>query len=453
MKSLVIRNLATDTLIAMLALAAATLALAGGVEDLLSRGVVPRESVRFLLVAVVPSAVLGVYSKSGAALGRIMQAVLAAASSFAISLVVLFVLHTTRSLRPDTMEYLLTALALFAGMKILMRMMAQMRNNFPGLVKRVLIVGDGPLAEQMKGVIKGNGDRYRLLGQVGCYECLNEANGNGNGDRSNLLRVARNFMADKLVVSLSERRGAFPVEEMLSCKLGGIDVMDAPSFYEQASRKLLIENITPSWFIFNPGFQVGLPVRAAKRLSDIVGALVGMAVALPLVPFIVAGIKLGSPGPVLFTQTRVGKGDRPFTMRKFRTMRQDAESMTGAVWSQVNDPRITRVGGFLRKTRLDEIPQLMNILGGTMSLVGPRPERPEFVAKLKERIPYYSERHHVKPGLTGWAQVRYPYGSSVEDAIEKLRYDLYYIKHLSLFLDLGIIFRTVGVVLFGKGGR
>ena len=214
---------------------------------------------------------------------------------------------------------------------------------------------------------------------------------------------------------------------------------------------MLIENITPSWFIFSHGFKVTWLLRQSKRIMDIVASALGLLFFLPVLPFIALAIKLESPGPILFRQTRVGEGDRLFTLLKFRSMRQNAEVSTGAVWSQENDPRITRVGNILRRTRLDEIPQLLNIFKGDMALVGPRPERPEFVGELKKLIPYYSERHYVKPGLTGWAQVCYPYGSSVNDAIEKLRYDLYYIKNISLLLDLCVIMKTFRVVLLGKG--
>jgi exopolysaccharide biosynthesis polyprenyl glycosylphosphotransferase len=190
-----------------------------------------------------------------------------------------------------------------------------------------------------------------------------------------------------------------------------------------------------------------------KRGFDLLFALLGIILFLPLLPLLALLIKLDSPGPVFFRQTRVGEKDRHFTLYKFRTMRQDAESLTGAVWAQEDDPRVTRMGRIVRKTRFDEIPQLLNVLKGDMSFVGPRPERPEFVGQLGEKIPYYSSRHCVKPGITGWAQVRYPYGASEEDALEKLRYDLYYIKNYSLWLEFLIILETVKVVLFAKGGR
>lgn len=237
----------------------------------------------------------------------------------------------------------------------------------------------------------------------------------------------------------------------MACKLNGVEVIDAPSFYEQVTGKLLLEGINPSWIIFSDGFKVRTWHRIAKRITDILCALIGILATLPLLPFILLAIRLDSPGPFFYGQERVGEKEKNFVLYKFRTMRADAESETGAVWAQENDSRITRVGSILRKSRIDELPQFINVLRGDMSMVGPRPERPEFVGKLKEVIPYYSERHFVKPGVTGWAQVRYPYGASVEDALEKLRYDLYYIKHISLTFDLMIILETVQVVLFRRG--
>jgi sugar transferase (PEP-CTERM system associated) len=217
--------------------------------------------------------------------------------------------------------------------------------------------------------------------------------------------------------------------------------------------KLLLENITPSWFIFSDGFRITAPVRLIKRITDVLFSAAGLVLVLPLFPLFALAIRLDSPGPIFFRQVRVGEREKNFSLYKFRTMGEDAEKGTGAVWAQEKDSRVTRVGNFFRKSRIDEIPQLFNVLMGNMSLVGPRPERPEFIEKLKEVIPYYSERHFVKPGVTGWAQVRYPYGASVEDALEKLRYDLYYIKNLSITFDLMIILETVKVVLFRRGGR
>jgi sugar transferase (PEP-CTERM system associated) len=273
------------------------------------------------------------------------------------------------------------------------------------------------------------------------------------GHVEEIARLVQQQRASQLVVAVTERRGVLPVKELLLCKLNGIEVLDSPSFYEKLSGKLLIENIQPSWFIYSNGFRITVVKRLYKRFLDILFSLAGLLLALPLFPLVALLVRIDSPGPVLFRQVRVGEKGREFDILKFRTMRQDAESLTGAVWAQRNDPRITRIGGMLRKTRLDELPQLLNVLKAEMSFIGPRPERPEFVERLTERIPYYNKRHFVKPGLTGWAQICYPYGASEEDALEKLRYDLFYIKNYSFLLDLFIVLETVKVVLYGRGGR
>ncbi|MCC6346621.1 MAG: TIGR03013 family PEP-CTERM/XrtA system glycosyltransferase [Nitrospirales bacterium] len=327
--------------------------------------------------------------------------------------------------------------------------------SLTGFVRRVIILGTGPLAKQIGGVLATTNHHYVLAGYVNCpREPLFVPPHTVVGDGKGLIETAKKEKAHKIVISLSERRGVFPLRDVLACKLSGIDVVDAPSFYEQITGKLLIENITPSWFIFSDGFRLTAFKRTYKRAFDIPLSLLGLTLALPVIPLAALIIKMESPSsPVLFRQLRVGQGERNFVLYKFRTMRRDAESRTGAVWARKDDPRVTAVGRFMRKYRLDELPQLYNVLRGDMSFVGPRPERPEFVEKLKRVIPYYSERHTVKPGITGWAQIKYPYGASVEDAIEKLRYDLFYIKNISLFLDLLIILETVKVVLLKRGGR
>ncbi len=312
---------------------------------------------------------------------------------------------------------------------------------------RVLLVGNGPSAGMVQEIIGKSQGRY-LLQQHIPYGAPEQS-----GDLSDLARTARKTGVDALVVSFPDRRGAMPVKALMRCRMQGIPVMDAPTFYERATRKLYIETITPSWFIFASGFRHSGPRRAVKRLFDICASAAGLLLIAPLFPLIALGVRLDSPGPVIFRQERTGLGGRSFMLLKFRTMRADAEAKSGPVWARQHDPRVTAFGRFLRQTRLDELPQLLNVLVGHMSLVGPRPERPEFIRLLKESIPFYSERHSVKPGVTGWAQVRYPYGASVEDALEKLRYDLYYIKNLSFLLDMEIVFRTIGVVFSRCGAR
>jgi sugar transferase (PEP-CTERM system associated) len=258
---------------------------------------------------------------------------------------------------------------------------------------------------------------------------------------------------DRVVVSLADARGKLPVDRLLAIRLAtGIPFDHLPSVYEKFTGKIAIDNLRPSWLLFSPGFRKTRALAAAKRSVDLVVAVVALIALSPIMLAVAAAIRLSSPGPVLYHQQRVGQGNRIFTIHKFRSMRPDAERGVGAVWAVPGaDPRVTWIGRVLRRTRLDELPQIWNILRGEMSLVGPRPERPEFVGKLTEQIPFYGLRHTVKPGLTGWAQVRYTYGSTVEDAMEKLQYDLFYVKNLSLTFDVLIILDTLRTVL-AKGG-
>ncbi len=316
----------------------------------------------------------------------------------------------------------------------------------PGMINNVLVVGNGALAKDMCCMAQGSNERYELSGFIECRPGEFDCDDSDDELPNVILDKARSEKASLIVVSLSERRGTLPLQQLINCKLSGYEVIDAPEFYERVERKLFLENIRPSSFIYSSGFKILGLRRFIKRIIDIVFSLIGLVIVLPFVPFIALAIKMDSEGPILFKQIRVGQGDRPFTIYKFRTMCKDAEKKSGAVWAKKNDARVTRVGEFLRKSRIDELPQLINSLKGDMSLVGPRPERPEFVKKLKKVIPYYSERHFVKPGITGWAQVCYPYGESEEDAIEKLRYDLYYIKNYSLKFDYRIMLETVSVM-------
>jgi len=334
----------------------------------------------------------------------------------------------------------------------------------PRFYRRVLVLGTGPLASQVGEFCSSHNRNFTLTGYAPCdgNRATERENQNENivvshdlivENADGLVAAALKAQANIIVVALSERRGVFPLRDVLRCKLNGIEVMDAPSFYELVHGKLMLEHITPSWIIFSSGFRRTIYIDLFKRYIDILLSLTGLALTLPFFPIIALAIKLDSPGPVFFRQTRVGNKEKMFKLYKFRTMSQNAEEKSGAIWAAKNDPRVTRLGSYFRKSRIDEIPQLYNVLRGDMSFVGPRPERPEFVDKLNQVIPYYSTRHFIKPGLTGWAQVRYPYGASVEDAIEKLRYDLFYIKNLSAFLDTLIFFETIKVVLFGRGGQ
>jgi len=267
----------------------------------------------------------------------------------------------------------------------------------------------------------------------------------------NICEISEQLKVRKIVVALKEKRGGFPIKELLRCRVKGIDILDGSTFYEMLTGKLNVNQIDPSWLIFSKGFKKTSINNLLKRLVDLTISLALLVVLMPLVVLTAIAIKIESKGTVFFFQERVGQNRKTYMVHKFRSMRSDAEKSTGPVWAKENDDRITKVGRFIRKTRIDEIPQLWNVLKGEMSFVGPRPEREHFVRELEEIIPYYNERFSVKPGLTGWAQVSYGYGATVEDALEKLNYDLFYIKNMSVLMDIMIVARTVKIVLFGMG--
>ena len=272
------------------------------------------------------------------------------------------------------------------------------------------------------------------------------------GTVSDIPAIVRSKRVDRVVVSLADARGKLNMDQLLWMKLNqGVRFDHLASVYEEYTGKIAVENLRPSWLIFSDGFRKSAVLEAFKRASDVVFAIAGLILASPIMLAAWILIRVGSPGPAIYSQVRVGKGDVPFTIHKFRSMRPDAEAVSGAVWSTENDPRVTPIGRFLRRTRIDELPQLWNVLRGDMSFVGPRPERPEFIAELTQRIPFYSQRHVVRPGLTGWAQVRHRYGSTVDDAQEKLQHDLFYIKHMSLAFDFYIIVETIKTVLVRQG--
>lgn len=272
------------------------------------------------------------------------------------------------------------------------------------------------------------------------------------GDYTQILPICQKEEIDRIIVALDERRGKLPIEQLLFCRLKGIPVEDGISFTEQLAGKLSVENLHPSFLIFSDGFKRTAIHKKVKRGMDILGSVLGLVLLSPIIFLVAIAIKLDTEGPIFYLQERVGEDGKVFQLIKFRSMRKDAES-NGPVWAKPKDERITRVGKVIRKLRLDEIPQMINVLKGEMSFVGPRPERPFFVEMLKNEIPYYSQRHVVKPGITGWAQICYRYGASKEDALEKLKYDLFYIKHMSFLFDLMIILETIKIVLLGRGSR
>src|SRR5262249_19202914 len=273
------------------------------------------------------------------------------------------------------------------------------------------------------------------------------------GVTSDLEEIVRVHHPDRVVIAVADRRGHLPLDPLLKIKLrDAVVVEESTTFYERLTGKISTQMLRPSWLIFANGSRRLRIYKRLRNLADVVFATIGFAASLPIMLLTAIAIKLESRGPVLYTQERVGEHNRLFRIIKFRSMVVDAEK-DGPVWAGQSDPRVTRVGRIIRKLRIDELPQFINVLRGEMSFIGPRPERPVFVEQLEREIPYYSQRHLLRPGLTGWAQIRYPYGASVEDAIEKLQYELYYIKNQSPFLDAVILFETIRIVIFGRGAR
>lgn len=319
----------------------------------------------------------------------------------------------------------------------------------------VFVLGSGSMAAEIARDLQDRRDSgYHIVGFVGEGNpaCSFFKNIPFFSEPDALIDLCRDYKTQKIVVALDDRRGTTPVKELLACKLAGVSIEDGISFYEGLTGKIIVEKINPAWLIFAEGFKKGRIVAFSKRIIDIFFSLFGLLVTFPVTLISALIIKLESPGGIFYFQERVGEKGKVFNVIKFRSMRADAEK-DGPVWAMKNDMRVTRFGAFIRKARIDEIPQMWNVLKGEMSFVGPRPERPIFVEELNAKIPYYSLRHSVKPGITGWAQIFYPYGASEEDALRKLEYDLYYIKNMTFQMDLWIIFQTIKTVLFRKGSR
>lgn len=318
----------------------------------------------------------------------------------------------------------------------------------PFLRERVYVLGTGERAQRLVNGLRSHAEMgVELVGWTGNLDgALTREN-----VASHLLSLAKQNGVHRVIVAMPDRRNTLPVEELLDLRLAGVKVEEATSWLEKISGRIEVEQLNPSWLIFSDGFSFRRGFM--RHLLSTIVAFVGLVLSLPLLPFVMLAIKMDSTGPIFYRQKRVGIAGSHFYCYKFRTMREDAEADTGATWAWDDDPRITRVGKFLRTSRLDEIPQLWCVLKGDMAFVGPRPERPEFVEWLSREIPYYGVRHAVRPGITGWAQVQYKYGNTLEAAREKLQYDLFYIKNASLGLDLLIMFQTIKIVLLGRGAH
>jgi sugar transferase (PEP-CTERM system associated) len=322
--------------------------------------------------------------------------------------------------------------------------------------RRVLVYGAGRRAGSIARLRRRSDRRgFIVVGYVAAEG--DDSSLLGSDDKligGDLLQLCRRHQVDEIVVAMDDRRRRFPMDELLECRLEGLEIVELVSFLERETGKVRLDVLNPSWMIFSEGFRQGRVHSTLERGFDIVASVALLLLALPFMLLTALAIKIedGPRAAIFYRQVRVGQYGRPFKLLKFRSMREDAER-DGAQWAQKNDSRVTRVGSFIRLTRIDELPQILNVLRGEMSFVGPRPERPEFVDQLNERIPYYRERHSIKPGITGWAQLCYPYGSSEQDATEKLQYDLFYVRNHSLLFYLAILVQTVEVIVWGKGAR
>jgi sugar transferase (PEP-CTERM system associated) len=382
-----------------------------------------------------------------------LRVVTAFAVGFVIVGLVAYVMSTTY---PGLVALGATTMALAVTGSLCVRVAFNRWQNLSAFRPRVLVLGTGSRVTRLAEYAQRN-PNHQVVGYVATQPgkhyvpsplVLPKAPGDS------LLSVAERHAVDRIVVGVRDRRGGgFPVQELLECKMKGIEILELPTFFEREYRQVMLESLNPSWMVLGDGFRQGFFKNMLKRLFDLAASAVLLLVSLPVLLLAVLCIYLESGLPVLYRQERVGRGGRTFTLYKLRSMRKDAESNGTPQWAAANDDRTTRVGRFLRKSRIDELPQVFNVFKGEMSFVGPRPERPVFVDQLVKQIPFYALRHSVKPGITGWAQVRYAYGASVDDAVEKLEHDLYYVKNNSLFLDITILFATVEVVLWGRGAR
>jgi sugar transferase (PEP-CTERM system associated) len=324
------------------------------------------------------------------------------------------------------------------------------------LESRIIFLGGGPLAKECSdlAIQNNNYHKYDIAGFIAIPSeecCVPAAHLLKVRDGDSLVSLANQYNVEEIVVSVQNRRGGFPIKELLECKLQGVKVTDAATFFERETCQIRVDSLQPSWLVFGGGFDQSFIRTFMKRGFDLICSATILIATFPVMLLTALLIYLEDRSPIFYQQERVGKDGKSFNVLKFRSMRNDAEKGGKPQWAAQNDPRVTRIGNFIRKTRIDELPQILNVFKGEMSFVGPRPERPYFVEQLIEVVPYYNVRHSIKPGITGWAQVRYGYGSSAEDALQKLQYDLYYVKNNSLFLDVLILIDTLKVVLFRRG--
>ena len=438
--------------VALLAAAVTLTSLPGGFADVVSDAREMAIALGFAVVMALMQSFVGIYRHRLALLAmasRICAVVVLAGYGTYLAL---GQLH----LHPHPGPLVGTAVVYFLLAVFALRGSAMAWRGLTG-VPRVLIVGTGGEAQAVLDDLRA--DERHMRDVVGFFPTASDheylVDGAPIFDRTRpLTEIVSTYGIDEIVVAAREQRGGvMPMDQLLTCRTRGTKILDLAAFYERSHAEVPVDSLKASWLVYGEGFVQGPARRLAKRGFDIVSSSLLLAIATPVMLLTALAIKLDSRGPVFYRQERVGLGGRSFLCVKFRSMGVDAESDGVARWATKNDSRVTRVGAFLRKTRIDELPQLISVLKGEMSIVGPRPERPEFVARLKSQIPFYDLRHGVKPGVTGWAQVRYTYGASVEDARKKHQFDLYYLKNNSLLLDLQILIETVTVVLFREGAQ
>jgi sugar transferase (PEP-CTERM system associated) len=411
-------------------------------------------AVLFGLVMLSINTVLGLYQRTS--IRAMTETRARAVLSIYLSIPIAYALYALLPITAVNRDLIhLSAMSAVFGM-LVTRVSASHAPTNKMLRRRILVFGTGHQALAVKRALDHSDPSADIIGFFpGTNEDQPQVLPNLILSRSqSLTDTARNLKAEEIVVALSERRGgSMPLRELLDCKLQGIRVLDLASHFEQTLGQIRLDSLYAGWLIFGDGFSQGAFRTIVKRLFDIVCASILILLALPVMTITAILIAMEDGFPLLYRQERVGVNGRLFNVIKFRSMRRDAEKDGKPIWAQAKDNRVTRVGQFIRKLRIDELPQLFSVLKGDMSLVGPRPERPFFVDQLTKEIPFYAVRHSVKPGVTGWAQVRYHYGATVEDSAEKLQYDLYYVKNHSLLLDIVVLFETVGVVLTGKGAH
>jgi len=415
------------------------------------------EASTFTLIMILSMAAIGMYQLNSrpdikTILFRLMPSM---ALSFGLMTLIFYLLpdlHFGRGMLGVAMFLSLPAL-------LITRCILLMWFNLEILESRAIVLGTSTKAQECIELQEINPDQKGL--KIVCFiplpgeeRCVDPSKIQIKQESETLISLAKRFNANEIIVAIQNRRGSdFPIQELLECKLHGIKVTDEADFFEREKGQLRVGSLYPSWLIFGDGFDQSSLRASIKRSFDLIASVILFTITLPIMLVSAICIIIESGTPIIYRQERVGKGGETFMVLKFRSMRNNAEKEGKPQWAETNDPRVTRVGNIIRKLRIDELPQIVNVLKGEMSFVGPRPERPYFVEQLCTEVPYYNARHSIKPGITGWAQVRYRYGSSVKDAIEKLQYDLYYVKNNSLFLDIIIIIDTIEVVVLGKGGR